>query len=75
MNEAQTIENDCKTELAKVEPIYREAVDAVKKLESSDITEIKQTAKPNEGTRTVINTLCMLFEVKPEKIRAQTAQE
>ena len=32
MNEAQAIENDCKTELAKVEPIYWEAVDAVKKL-------------------------------------------
>ena len=54
MQNAAEIEADCKAELAKVEPIYREAVDAVKKLESSDITEVKQTQNPNEGTRTVI---------------------
>lgn len=54
MRAAEEIETDCKQELAKVEPIYREAVDAVKKLESSDITEVKQTQNPNEGTKTVI---------------------
>ena len=75
MQNAAEIEADCKAELAKVEPIYREAVDAVKKLESSDITEVKQTQNPNEGTRTVIQTLCMLFEIKPDKIRGQTAKE
>lgn len=75
MQNAAEIEADCKAELAKVEPIYREAVDAVKKLESSDITEVKQTQNPNEGTKTVIQTLCMLFEVKPDKIRGQTAKE
>ena len=72
---AEGIETDCKAELAKVEPILKRAMRAVAELSNSDIVEIRGVAKPSAGVLLVIKTLCLLFDVKPEKKRGQTAKE
>jgi dynein heavy chain len=69
------IEADCKNELARVEPIYKAAISAVKELDKSDIVEIRGVAKPSDGVKLVAKSLCILFNVKPDKIRGQTAKE
>jgi len=72
---AEGIEADCKSELAKVEPILKKAMRAVADLSSSDIVEIRGIGKPSAGVLLVTKTLCLLFDVKPDKKRGQTAKE
>lgn len=72
---AEGIEADCKSELAKVEPILKKAMRAVAELSNSDIVEIRGIAKPSAGVVLVIKTLSLLFDIKPEKVRGATAKE
>lgn len=72
---AEGIEADCKAELAKVEPILKKAMRAVGDLSPGDIVEIRGIAKPSAGVVLVIKTLCMLFDIKPDKVRGATAKE
>ena len=72
---AEGIESDCKAELAKVEPILKKAMRAVSELSNSDIVEIRGIAKPSSGVLLVIKTLCLLFDIKPDKVRGATAKE
>ena len=68
------IEADCKSELAKVEPILKRATKAVSELSSSDIDEIRGIKQPSPGVKSVIKTLCMLFAIPPDKKRGDTAK-
>ena len=72
---AEGIEADCKSELAKVEPILKKAMRAVAELSNSDIVEIRGIAKPSAGVVLVIKTLSLLFDIKPEKVRGATTKE
>jgi hypothetical protein len=53
-----------------VEPIVKEATDAVNKLTNGDIAEAKATQKPSEGARVVFVCVYMLIEkaTNPAKI-------
>ncbi len=66
---ADTIEADCKDALAKVEPIYQAAMKAVGDLSKNDITEMKSFGKPPPGCILVLKTLCILYNVGPDKKR------
>lgn len=72
---ATGIETDCKDELAKVEPILKRAIRAVSELSNNDIVEIRGVASPSAGVVLVVKTLCMLFDIAPDKKRGQTAKE
>ena len=72
---AEGIESDCKEELKKVEPILKKAIRAVSDLSNSDIVEIRNVSKPSDGVLLVIKTLCLLFNISPEKKRGQTKNE
>lgn len=72
---AEGIEYDCKEELKKVEPILKKAVRAVSDLSNSDIVEIRGIASPSAGVLLVIKTLCLLFNISPEKKRGTTKDE
>lgn len=51
-------------------PIYNAAVKAVSELDKNDITEIKGFAKPPEGAKAVMKTMCIMFGVAPEKVKS-----
>jgi dynein heavy chain len=72
---SQAIETDCKEELSKVEPILKKAIRAVSDLNNGDISEIRSVASPSTGVILVIKTLCMLYDIAPDKKRGQTAKE
>ena len=74
-DKAGAIEADCKEALAKVQPIYQQAVAAVDKLRSQDVDEMKGFQKPTPPVALVAQALCYFFKVPPIKIRAQTAKE
>ena len=72
---AQGIEKDCQEALNKVRPIYEKAVNAVKDLNKGDIVELRGISKPSDGVKLVIQTLCIIFSIKPVKVKGQTAKE
>jgi dynein heavy chain len=44
-------------------------------LKPGDIVEIKGVKAPSAGVLLVVKTLCLLFSIKPDKKRGQTAKE
>ena len=56
-------------------PIYNAAVKAVNDLDRNDITEIRGFAKPPEGAKAVMKTMCIMFDVNPEKVKSQNIKE
>ena len=61
--DADTIQHDCSTELARVMPIYNAAMKAVDELDKNDITEIKGFQKPPEAAKAVMKTMCIMFGI------------
>jgi dynein heavy chain len=74
-DKATLIKEDCDRALEKVMPIYNKAMKAVSQLKASDVTEMKGTKSPSAGLLLVAQVLCLIFNVKPKVIRAQTAKE
>lgn len=74
-NIAAGIKAECDKALAEVIPIYEAALSAVKQLSGSDVTEMKSMSNPSDTVRVVAKTLCLFFDVKPDKKRGQTAAE
>jgi len=66
---AAGIKAECDKALAEVIPIYEAALSAVKQLSGSDVTEMKSMSNPSDTVRVVAKTLCLFFDVKPDKKR------
>lgn len=56
-------------------PIYHAAMRAVQELDKNDITEIKGFKSPPPGAVLVIRTLCIMFDVKPVKVKAPNGKD
>lgn len=69
-DKASAIETDCKDALAKVQPIYQQAVAAVDKLKPSDVTELTQFKAATPSVAVVAHALCLFFNIPPLKIKA-----
>lgn len=61
--------------MAKVMPIYNAAIKAVDDLNKNDITEVKGFQKPPEGAKAVMKTMCIMFNVAPEKVKGQNVKD
>mmetsp|Transcript_113299 Transcript_113299/g.156554 ORF Transcript_113299/g.156554 Transcript_113299/m.156554 type:complete len:126 (-) Transcript_113299:3288-3665(-) len=72
---AGAIKADCDKALAEVIPIYEAALSAVKQLSGSDVSEMKAIREASDTIKVVAETLCLFFEVKPDKIKGMTAAE
>ncbi len=72
---ANGIENDCNEALKKVMPIYHMAMRAVENLDKNDITEIKSFKTPSPAAVLVIKTLCIMFDIKPAKVKAPNGKD
>ncbi|KAJ8726572.1 hypothetical protein PYW07_001270 [Mythimna separata] len=66
--EAQAIKDECDADLAEAMPILNSALAALDTLTPQDITFIKTMKSPPRGIRIVMEAICILKDVKPDKI-------
>ncbi|XP_028848515.1 dynein heavy chain 12, axonemal isoform X2 [Denticeps clupeoides] len=66
--EAQTLKNECEHELAKAIPALEAAYSALNTLKSSDVTIVKSMKNPPSGVKLVMEAVCVMKDIKPEKI-------
>eukprot|EP00961_Rhodomonas_salina_P241031 3256813-Rhodomonas_salina.1 len=52
-------------------PAIEGALAALKSLSKSDITEMKSMKNPPKGVKVVMETICIMLDVKPEKVTAE----
>ena len=65
---AKAIKDECDAELAEAIPILNSALAALDTLKPADIGEVKAMKSPPGGVKLVMETVCILKGVKPEKI-------
>jgi dynein heavy chain len=65
---ARAIKDECDADLAEAIPILQSALKALDTLKPSDIGEVKAMKSPPDGVKLVMETVCILKGVKPEKI-------
>lgn len=71
-SEAQAVKEDVETELAKALPLMEEATAALDTLTTQDITNLKQMKFPDNKVRMVMEAVCIMKRVKPEKMLVET---
>ena len=62
--ETQAIAEDAQKDLAEALPALEAAVKALDSLDKNDIAEIRVFQKPPEAVRMVMESVCVLFNIK-----------
>ena len=65
--EAQDIKDDCSRELAKATPYLEEAEHALKCITKGEIAQLKKYATPPDDVKTVMEAVCILFDIAPDR--------
>ncbi|XP_069471802.1 dynein axonemal heavy chain 7 isoform X2 [Ambystoma mexicanum] len=65
---AKAIKDECDHDLEEALPILESALAALDTLTSADITVVKSMKSPPAGVKLVMETICILKGVKPDKI-------
>ncbi|XP_033175116.1 dynein heavy chain 7, axonemal [Bombus impatiens] len=68
-NEASAIRAECDADLQEVMPILNAANDALNTLTPQDIQIVRSMKRPPAGVRLVMEAVCILKDVKPEKVK------
>eukprot|EP00040_Diaphanoeca_grandis_P037865 m.251013 g.251013 ORF g.251013 m.251013 type:complete len:2401 (+) comp33890_c0_seq1:2-7204(+) len=66
---AKAIKDECDSDLAEAIPILKAALAALDTLKPADIGEVKAMKSPPAGVRLVMETVCILKGVAPEKVK------
>ncbi|XP_070246928.1 dynein axonemal heavy chain 12 isoform X4 [Myotis yumanensis] len=66
--EAQLLKNECESDLAEAIPALEAALSALDTLKPSDITIVKSMKNPPSGVKLVMAAICVMKDIKPEKI-------
>ncbi|KAG8523853.1 Dynein heavy chain 7, axonemal [Galemys pyrenaicus] len=66
--EAQVLKNECESDLAEAIPALEAALSALDTLKPSDITIVKSMKNPPSGVKLVMAAICVMKDIKPEKI-------
>jgi dynein heavy chain len=67
-SEAQAIKDECDADLAEAIPILEAALSALNTLTAQDITLVKTMKNPPSGVKIVMEAICILKGVKPDRI-------
>ncbi|KAI8615245.1 dynein heavy chain and region D6 of dynein motor-domain-containing protein [Chytriomyces sp. MP71] len=67
-DEAKNMKLDCEAGLAEAIPALESALAALDTLKSSDITVLKSMKSPPSGVKLVMETICIMKDVKPVKV-------
>ena len=65
---AQTIRDECESELQKVLPALRAALRAVDSLNKTDVHEIKVFKHPPRGVKLVMEAICIMKAIRPIRV-------
>ncbi|XP_056634815.1 dynein axonemal heavy chain 7 [Diorhabda sublineata] len=68
--EAQAIKDDCDANLAEAMPILNAALAALNTLTPADISVVKTMKNPPKGVKLVMEAVCILKDVKPQRVPA-----
>ncbi|XP_015588713.1 dynein heavy chain 3, axonemal [Cephus cinctus] len=66
---AQAIKDDCESDLAEATPALEAALSALDTLKPADITIVKSMKNPPAGVRLVMEAVCVLKGIKPERVQ------
>ncbi|XP_071816044.1 dynein axonemal heavy chain 12-like isoform X3 [Apostichopus japonicus] len=66
--EAQSLKDECENELAEAIPALEGALAALDTLKPADIAVVKTMKNPPDGVKLVMSAVCVMKEIKPEKI-------
>jgi len=67
-DEAKEMKESCEAELSQAMPALNAATEALKQLTKGDITEVKSMKNPPRGVKIVMEAVCIMFEVKPDRV-------
>ncbi|XP_071052666.1 dynein axonemal heavy chain 7 [Onthophagus taurus] len=67
---AQAIKNECDADLAEAMPILNAALSALNTLTPADITIVKTMKNPPQGVKLVMEAICVVKDIKPDKVPA-----
>ncbi|XP_043080221.1 dynein axonemal heavy chain 12 [Puntigrus tetrazona] len=67
-NEAQALKNECESDLAEAIPALEAALSALDTLKPADVTIVKSMKNPPSGVKLVMAAVCVMKDIKPEKI-------
>ncbi|KAG7160773.1 Dynein heavy chain 3, axonemal-like 26, partial [Homarus americanus] len=65
--DAQAIKDDCEKELAKAVSALNAATDALNTLKQDDIRVVKAMKNPPSGVKLVMEAVCVMLDLKPER--------
>ncbi|KAJ3333612.1 Dynein heavy chain 7, axonemal [Blyttiomyces sp. JEL0837] len=66
--QAEAIKTDCEADLATALPLLNAALSALDTLKKSDIDLVKSMKNPPDGVKLVMEAVCVMKDIKPEKI-------
>uniref|UniRef100_A0A2K5C5A9 Dynein axonemal heavy chain 12 n=1 Tax=Aotus nancymaae TaxID=37293 RepID=A0A2K5C5A9_AOTNA len=66
--EAQALKSECESDLAEAIPALEAALSALDTLKPADITIVKSMKNPPSGVKLVMAAVCVMKDIKPEKI-------
>ncbi|XP_076766493.1 dynein heavy chain 3, axonemal [Xylocopa sonorina] len=66
---AQAIKDDCESDLAEATPALEAALAALDTLKPADISIVRSMKSPPAGVRLVMEAVCVLKGVKPDKVQ------
>lgn len=72
-NEAQEIKNECEAHMEAAKPALNTALAALNTLTPSDITFVKSMKNPPEAVKLVMEAVCTIFSIKPERVYDKTS--
>ncbi|KAL1497384.1 hypothetical protein ABEB36_008364 [Hypothenemus hampei] len=64
---AQAIKDDCESDLSEAIPALEAAIEALDTLKPSDITLVKSMKNPPSGVKLVMEAICVMRSIKPER--------
>ncbi|XP_076256705.1 dynein heavy chain 3, axonemal [Rhynchophorus ferrugineus] len=64
---AQAIKDDCESDLSEAIPALEAAIEALNTLKPQDITLVKSMKNPPSGVKLVMEAICVMRQVKPER--------
>lgn len=66
--QCQELKATCKADLDTALPALNSAVEALKSLSKGDIGEIKAMKSPPKGVKLVMEAVCIMFDLKPDRV-------
>ena len=66
---AKGMKDECEADLAEAIPALNAAIAALDTLKKQDIDLVKSMSNPPQGVRLVLEAICVMKDVKPEKVK------